>query len=170
MSRNTLSSRLSFVVQSSCLTSCFVLVHPKSWFSSRYQWTMLSVKAFVFHLQCIILSKASFGKNAEAAENGHICQLLSVFQRSVTYSRFAHAAHQAVNNQGWMHACSVSMLSCIVSAVLLIYKILWKLRVFSDFLSSLHGYSFILNFCWFCRRVVMEGCSIWSIYCTTELK
>jgi hypothetical protein len=39
---------------------------------------------------------ACCGKNAKAAENGHICQLFKVFQRFVTHSRFAHAAHQAV--------------------------------------------------------------------------
>jgi hypothetical protein len=33
----------------------------------------------MFHLQSIILSEICCGKNAEAAENGHIFKLLSVF-------------------------------------------------------------------------------------------
>jgi hypothetical protein len=49
----------------------------------------LSVHRFVKKKTCC-------GKFFEAAENGHICQLLSVFQRSVTQSRVAFAAHQTV--------------------------------------------------------------------------
>jgi hypothetical protein len=57
---------------------------------------MFTGKAFMLHFQCIILPKTCCGKNAEAAENGLICQLLSIFQRSVTHgSRAAQAAHQA---------------------------------------------------------------------------
>jgi hypothetical protein len=33
---------------------------------------MLTVKASLFHFQCIILSETCSGKNAEAAENNHI--------------------------------------------------------------------------------------------------
>jgi hypothetical protein len=42
------------------------------------------------------LSKACCGKKGEAAENGYSFQLQSIFQRSATHSRFAHATHQAV--------------------------------------------------------------------------
>jgi hypothetical protein len=52
---------------------------PKPWLLVSYKWTMLPVKASMFLLQCIILSETHCGKNAEAAENGHIFQLLSVF-------------------------------------------------------------------------------------------
>jgi hypothetical protein len=54
------------------------------------------MKDSMFHLQCIILSKACCVKNAEAAENSDIFQLVSDFQRSVTHSRVARATHQAV--------------------------------------------------------------------------
>jgi hypothetical protein len=47
----------------------------------------LAVHHFVKNLLC---------QNAEAADNGHICQLSSIFQRFVTHSRITHAAHQAV--------------------------------------------------------------------------
>jgi hypothetical protein len=40
---------------------------------------MLTVEASMFHLQSIILSETFCGKNAEAAENRHIFQFLSVF-------------------------------------------------------------------------------------------
>jgi hypothetical protein len=45
-------------------------------------------------------------QNAEAAENGLIFQLVSVFQRSVTHSRGARVAHQAGTNQGWSLLCA----------------------------------------------------------------
>jgi hypothetical protein len=35
-----------------------------------FQWTMSTVKASIFQLQCIVLSKAWCGKNAVAVENG----------------------------------------------------------------------------------------------------
>jgi hypothetical protein len=57
---------------------------------------MLTVEALTFYLQSIILSETFCGKNAEAAGNGHILQLLGVFQRSVTHSRVECGAHQAV--------------------------------------------------------------------------
>jgi hypothetical protein len=41
---------------------------------------MLKVNASMFHVQCIILSENGCGKNAEAAENGNIFQLVRVFQ------------------------------------------------------------------------------------------
>jgi hypothetical protein len=45
---------------------------PKPWFFVSYQWTMLTVKALMFLLLCIILSETRCRKNAEAAENGQI--------------------------------------------------------------------------------------------------
>jgi hypothetical protein len=71
-----LSKRLSF---SRPTTMLFGPGAPKLWLLVSYQWTMLPVKASMFLLQCIILSETCCGKNAEAAENGHIFQLLSVF-------------------------------------------------------------------------------------------
>jgi hypothetical protein len=56
---------------------------------------MLTVNTSMFHLQCFFLPETC-RKNAEAAENGHIFYFLSVFQRSVTHSRVALEAHQAV--------------------------------------------------------------------------
>jgi hypothetical protein len=48
------------------------------------------------YLQCIVLSKNCCGENAAVAKISPIFQLVSVFQRSVTQSSVAHAAHQAV--------------------------------------------------------------------------
>jgi hypothetical protein len=50
----------------------------------------------MFHSQRIILSETCCGKKAEAAENGHIFQLLSVLQRAVIHSRVERGEHQAV--------------------------------------------------------------------------
>jgi hypothetical protein len=75
----------------------------------------------------IILPKTCCGKNAEAAQHCHICQLLNVFQRSVTHSRVARAAHQAVTIKAGVscvRVCKFSILSCLVLAVLMIYAIL----------------------------------------------
>jgi hypothetical protein len=71
-----LSKRLSF---SRPTTMLFGPDAPKPWLLVSYLWTILPVKASMFLLQCIILSETRCGKNAEAAENGYICQLLSVF-------------------------------------------------------------------------------------------
>jgi hypothetical protein len=57
---------------------------------------MLKVKDSMVHLQCIIFSETCCGKNAEAAENGHIFHCVSIFQCSVIHSRIAQTAHQAV--------------------------------------------------------------------------
>jgi hypothetical protein len=66
------------------------------WLLLSYQWKMLTVKTSMFLLQRIILSETCCGRNAEAAENGHILfKLVSVFQSSLTHSRVAHATHQA---------------------------------------------------------------------------
>jgi hypothetical protein len=68
-SRNTLSSRLSFCCPTIMLfcpgapTPCPLL---------SYQWTMLTVKVSLFHLQSIILSETFCDKNTEAAENGQL--------------------------------------------------------------------------------------------------
>jgi uncharacterized membrane protein YidH (DUF202 family) len=72
-----------------------------SWCTTALAFIELKVdnvinKASMFHFQCIILFTACCDKNAEAAENSHICQLLNVFQLFVTHSKFAHAAQQAV--------------------------------------------------------------------------
>jgi hypothetical protein len=89
----------------------------------------------MFPLQCIILSEKCCGKNAEAAETGQFFQLVSVFQCTLTHSRAAHAAHQAVTIK--VRVCNVhvyksSILACIVLAVASICKILWKSMVFLD--------------------------------------
>jgi hypothetical protein len=88
---------------------------------------MLTVKVSMFYLQSIILSETFFGKNAKAAENGHIFQLLSVFQRSVTHSRVERGAHQAIAIKARVYCvrvCSFRILACIVVVLVLIYKIL----------------------------------------------
>jgi hypothetical protein len=70
------------------------------------------VDTIMSRLQCSTFSalfrqKTYWGKNAEAASNGHICQLLSVFQRFVTHSRVAHAAHQAISIKASLLCASV---------------------------------------------------------------
>jgi hypothetical protein len=50
----------------------FCLGAPKHCLLLSYRWSMLTVKASMFHLQCIILSETCCDKNAEAAENCHI--------------------------------------------------------------------------------------------------
>jgi hypothetical protein len=92
-SRNTVSRRLNFCLPTIKL---FCPGAPKPWLLLSYQWTMSTVKLSMFHLQCTFLSEMCFSKNAEAAENCHIFLFLSVFQRSVTHSRVAIDAHQAV--------------------------------------------------------------------------
>jgi hypothetical protein len=57
---------------------------------------MLTVEASIFHFLCIILSETCCGKNAEATKISQISQLMTVFQRFVTKSRIACAAHQAI--------------------------------------------------------------------------
>jgi hypothetical protein len=79
------------------------------------------------HFQCIIWSEMCCGKNAEAAENGHIFQLLVIFQRSVTHFRVARAARQAVAIKArvcFLLVCDYSILACIVLVLELIYRIL----------------------------------------------
>jgi hypothetical protein len=90
----------------------------------------------MFNFQCIIWSETCCGKNAEATENGHIFQFLSIFQRSVTHSRVARAARQAVAIKArvcFLLVCDYSILACIVLVLVLIYKILRKSRVFLNF-------------------------------------
>jgi hypothetical protein len=115
------SSRLSFCLPTIVL---FCPGVPKPWLLLSYQWTMLTVKTSMFHLQCIFLSETCDNKNA--AENGHIFPFLSVFQRSVTHSRVALEAHQAVTIKA--RACcfrvrSLIILVCIILAVASVYKI-----------------------------------------------
>jgi hypothetical protein len=75
---------------------------PMPWLLLSYQWKMLTVKASMFHLQCIVLSEIYCGKNAEAAENGHIFQPMNIFQHSVTYSRAAKLCSTPSHyNQAW---------------------------------------------------------------------
>jgi hypothetical protein len=67
----------------------------------------------MFLLQNIMLSETFCGKNAEAAENGHIFQLLNVFERFVTYSRVERGSHQAVVIKAGvccMRVCNVSII------------------------------------------------------------
>jgi hypothetical protein len=72
-----------------------------------------------------------------AAKISHIFQTVSVFQCSVTLSRVAHAAHQAVVIKAGvccLHVCNFSILACIILVVASIYRIMWKSRVFLNFL------------------------------------
>jgi hypothetical protein len=108
-SQGTLSSRLFFchpIIVLCCPGA------PKPWFLLSSQWTVFITKASSFHLQSAFLSKTCWSKNAEAAENGHICHFLSVFQRSVTHSRVVPEAHQAVTIK--VRVCCVCV--CAVSA------------------------------------------------------
>jgi hypothetical protein len=82
----------------------------------------LTVKASIIHLQCVILSETGCGKSVEAANNRNILQLLSLIQRSVTRSRVARAAHQAIENQGHSMLCAFlqfqhSSLLCYKSSI-----------------------------------------------------
>jgi hypothetical protein len=87
---------------------------------------MLTVKASMFYLQCIVLSETCCCKNAEAAENGQIFHFLSVFQHSVTHLRVAFEAHQAVTIKArvcCVRVRSFSTLVCIALSVASIYQI-----------------------------------------------
>jgi hypothetical protein len=74
---------------------------------------MLTVEASMFHLQSIILSETFCGKNAEAAENGHIFQLVSVFQCSVTLQIWTWSIPSRCN-QGWSLLCAWVLLQLYV--------------------------------------------------------
>jgi hypothetical protein len=100
---------------------------PQPWLSLSCQWIKLTVKALMLHLQCVILSETCCGKNAEAAENCHIFQLVIVFQCFVTTSIFAQTAHQAATIMAevcCMRVCNFSILACFALVVASIYKIL----------------------------------------------
>jgi hypothetical protein len=132
------SRRLSFGLPTIML---FCPGAPKPGLLLSYQWPTLTVKTSMFHLQCIVLSKTCCSKNAEAAENGHAFYFLSVFQRSVTHSRAAREAHQAVTIKArvcCVRVRSVSILVCIILAVASVYTIFSKSKMFPNFLSSLH--------------------------------
>jgi hypothetical protein len=132
-SRNTMSRRLTFCLPTIML---FCSGAPKPWLVLSYQWTMLTVETSMFHLQCIFLSEICCSKKKKAAENGHIFHFLSVFQRSVTHSRVALEAHQAVTIKArvfCMRVRSFSILVCIILAVASIYNFFWKSRVFPNF-------------------------------------
>jgi hypothetical protein len=75
----------------------------KPWLLLSYQWTMLTVKVSMFHLQCIILSETFCDKNAEAAENGHIFNALSVI-----HSRVLRGVNQAIEIKAGV--CAISAL------------------------------------------------------------
>jgi hypothetical protein len=129
-----MSSRLSF-----CLPTIMLFCPgvPKPWLLLSYQWTTLTVKTSMFHLQCIIMSETCCSKNAESAEISHIFHFLSVFQRSVTHSRVALGAHLAVTIKArvcCVRVRSFSILVCIILAVASIYKIFGKSRVFPNFI------------------------------------
>jgi hypothetical protein len=81
---------------------------------------MSTVTASMFHVQCIILSETFCGKNAEAAENWYIFQLLSVFQRSVTPSGVQRGAHKSLQSKPEPSAagvCNFRIVAYIVLAV-----------------------------------------------------
>jgi hypothetical protein len=123
-SQGTLSSRLSFCLPAILL---FCPGAPKPWLLLSYQRTMLTVKALMFHLQCIFVFKTLCNKNVEAAESGHIFQFMIIFQRSVTHLRDSLAAHKAVTTKA--RACCVrvrnfGILACIILAVASIYNML----------------------------------------------
>jgi hypothetical protein len=83
------------------------------------------------HLQRIILSEIWCGQNDGAAKNGTSFQLMSVFQSSVTHSRVARAAHQAVTIKVRVYcvfACNFSMLACIVFCRGIDLQILVKIK------------------------------------------
>jgi hypothetical protein len=74
-SQGTLYSSLSFCRPTIVM---FCPGAPEPWFLLNYQLTMLTIKASMVHLQCIIFSETCSGKNAEAAENGHICHFVAL--------------------------------------------------------------------------------------------
>jgi hypothetical protein len=85
----------------------------------------------MFHLLCIIFSETCSGKNAKAAENSHIFQLVNLFQRSLSHSRVARATHQAVTIKArvcCVHVCKFSILACVDLAVMSIYQKLVKIK------------------------------------------
>jgi hypothetical protein len=51
---------------------------------------MLTVKASMFHLHRIILSETCYGKNAEAAEKGHI---FNTFFNALSHTQELHEQH-----------------------------------------------------------------------------
>jgi hypothetical protein len=103
----------------------FCLGALKPWLLLSYRWTILAAKASMVYLQCIILSETLCDKNAEAAENGCIFQLVSVFEFSLTHARVECAAHQAVMIKArvcCVRVCNFSILACIVLTVASITK------------------------------------------------
>jgi hypothetical protein len=80
-----------------CIQALGFIELPVDNVNSQGFYVSLSVHCLVINL---------LWQNAEAAENGLIFQLVSVFQRSVTHSRGARVAHQAVTNQGWSLLCA----------------------------------------------------------------
>jgi hypothetical protein len=73
---------------------------------------MVTVKASLFHLQCIIESDTCCGKNAEAAKNcNFFFQFVGIFQCSVAHSTVACAAHQAVTIKASSAVCVVGAIS-----------------------------------------------------------
>jgi hypothetical protein len=101
---------------------------------------LLSVR----HFERILLGQKYWGSRKQSHFQLYIKK--KKIQRSVTHSRFACAAHQAVTIKAevcYVRVCNFSILTCIVLAVALIYKILWKAMVFLDFflmcfMNSLH--------------------------------
>jgi hypothetical protein len=72
-----------------------------------------------------------------SVKTSHIFQLVGIFQRSVTHSRFAHAANKAGYKQGWTLVCACerfqhSSLHCLGSYTS-IYKLFSKAMAFLEF-------------------------------------
>jgi hypothetical protein len=64
-------------------------------------------QAFNILLAVRYLAETRCGKNAEAAENGYICNS-DLFQCFVTCCAVALAAHQAIESQGQSVLCAIS--------------------------------------------------------------
>jgi hypothetical protein len=100
---------------------------------------MLTVKASMFHLQCIFFSEICCGKNTEATENGIIFQLLSIFQCSLTHSRVVRGAHQAFAIKAGVccvRVCNFSIIASIDLVLVLFYKNLVKINCIPSILFS----------------------------------
>jgi hypothetical protein len=85
---------------------------------------MLTAKASMFHLQCIILSKTiAVAKMLRQQKTVPFFQIVSAFQLSVTYSKVARAAYQAVTTKVGVYCMSAcvqfqhSSLHCFGSSV-----------------------------------------------------
>jgi hypothetical protein len=109
MSRNALSSRFSFCCPTIVL---FCPGAPKPWLLLSYQRTVLTVndpQIFISHRETITVKSSNFNVSLFFQKlavvtflNSSVC----LFQRSVTHSRAACAAHQAITTKA--KVCGVS--------------------------------------------------------------